>query len=204
MKVLQYIACIIVILLLLFKALSVDSSAHKGQRFNVNMYDNELTTNGPRIKVNDTVRFWNFDATENTTHRVFIDTNSDGIYDGEGDWDSGNLTYCKKSNEANASENCNNHYDFTFNETVMNRSYNGIVGVYEFVDILSNGNKFYGNITVIPDYHLSAGFQDNSYVENKDSKDNDLSSNFLLIIAASSALGSIILGGMILFGDEEE
>ena len=204
MKVWHHVKLFFVVFLIFIQLFLFNSSAHLGERFNVNLYEDELLPNKPTIRVNDTVRFWNFDRTENTTHRVLIDTNSDGIYNGEGDWDSGNLTYCEKNNEANASENCNNRYDFTFNETVMNRSYNGIVGVYEFVDILSNGDKFYGNITVIPDYHLSAGFQDNNYVEDKESKDNDLSSNFLLIIAASSALGSIILGGMILFGDEQE
>ena len=181
-----------------------NSSGHVGERFNVNMYENELVPDEPIIRVNDTVRFWNFDKTENATHRIFIDINSDGNYNGVDDWDSGNLTYCERNDDTNASEKCNNRYDFIFNESVMNRSYNKIVGVYRFVDVLSNGEKFYGNITVVPDYHLSAGFQDDNYVIDKETKDDNLSSNFLLTIAVISALGTIILGGMIFFGKDEE
>ncbi len=204
MKVSRCITFFSAVFLIFIQLFLFNSSAHPGEKFYVNLYENELVPDEPTIRVNDTVRFWNFDKTENATHRILIDINSDGIYNGNDDWDSGNLTYCERNDDTNSSKSCNDRYEFTFNESVMNRSYNGIIGVYKFVDILSNGEKFYGNITVNADYHLTAGFQDDNYVKDKEIEDDDLGSNFLLVIAAASALGTIILGGMILFGKEEE
>jgi len=85
----------------------------------------------------------------------------------------------------------------------LNMSYYNIVGTYAFVDIVSNGEKVYGNVTVNPDAHLTAGFQDTSIIdENKDEKEEKPA--FLLIIAALSGIGAIILGGMIIFGNKED
>ena len=82
-------------------------------------------------------------------------------------------------------------------------SYYNIVGTYAFVDIVSNGEKVYGNVTVNPDSHLTAGFQDTSVIDEKE-KENEEKPAFLLIIAALSGIGAIILGGMIIFGNKED
>ena len=53
---------------------------------------------------------------------------------------------------------------------------------------------------------MTAGFQDTTSNNEGESNDDGESenTNFLLIIAAASALGAMILGGMILFGNKEE
>ena len=153
--------------------------------------------------VNDTARWINVDDRENITHRILVDSDSDGIYDGENDWDSGNLTdSCEHVNGTKVDENCNAYFDVIFNETALNMSYYDIVGTYAFVDIVSNGEKVYGNVTVNPDTHLTAGFQE-PINEEKDDEGEERPA-FLLIIAAVSGIGAVILGAMIIFGSKDE
>ena len=88
-------------------------------------------------------------------------------------------------------------------------SYYNIVGKYAFVDLVFNETsgdteKLYGNVTVNPDYHLRAGFQDNVVNNEEENDDDDERPAFLLIIAAISGIGAAILGGMIIFGNKEE
>ena len=154
--------------------------------------------------VNDTARWINVDDRENITHRILVDSNSDGIYDGENDWSSGNLTdSCEHVNGTKVDENCNAYFDVIFNETALNMSYYDIVGTYAFVDIVSNGDKIYGNVTVNPDTHLTAGFQDTSINEDKEEESEERPA-FLLIIAAVSGIGAVIHGAMIIFGSKDE
>ena len=160
--------------------------------------------------VNDTARWINVDDRDNVTHRILVDADSDGIYNGSEDWDSGNLTHqCEHINGTKVDNNCNAYFDIPFNETYLNMSYFNVTGTYAFVDIVYNETSkitkmVYGNVTVNPDSHLTAGFQDTSSNGggSEDENDNE-KSNFLLIIAAASALGAMVLGGMILFGNKE-
>ena len=82
-------------------------------------------------------------------------------------------------------------------------SYYDIVGTYAFVDIVSNGDKVYGNVTVNPDVHLTPGFQDTSTTEEEIEEKEDKPA-FLLTTAVLSGIGAIILGGMIIFGSKDE
>ena len=168
--------------------------------------ENGSVPGNPTMMVNDSALWVNVDNRDNVTHQIFVDANSDGIYNGSDDWKSLNLTHegnCRNDNGTRI-ENCEASYTVTFNETVMNMSYYDIVGTYAYVDIDSNGTKFYGNITVIPELHVTAGFQDTNANNIDEAKDEEEDSSLLLIIAAASALGAMILGGMILFGNEEE
>ena len=92
-----------IILLIVGSALvSPNVSAHSGGMFTLIMKEkynpstNETTNiivpTNAEMRVNDTARWINVDDAENVTHRILVDSNSDGIYDGENDWDSGNLT----------------------------------------------------------------------------------------------------------------
>ena len=81
-------------------------------------------------------------------------------------------------------------------------SYYDIVGTYAFVDIVSNGNKVYGNVTVNPDVHLTAGFQEAP--TNDEDETEEERPAFLLIIAAVSGIGAVILGAMIIYGSKDE
>ena len=206
MKASKIVISIAVAILVSFQVHSPTVSAHTGENFMIIIKENGSVPGNPTMMVNDSALWVNVDNRDNVTHQIFVDANSDGIYNGSDDWKSLNLTHegnCRNDNGTRI-ENCEASYTVTFNETVMNMSYYDIVGTYAYVDIDSNGTKFYGNITVIPELHVTAGFQDTSANNIDEAKDEEEDSSLLLIIAASSALGAGILGGMILFGKEEE
>ena len=204
MKASKIVVSIAVAILISLQVHSPTVSAHTGENFMIIIKENGSVPGNPTMMVNDSALWVNVDNRNNVTHQIFVDANSDGIYNGSDDWKSLNLTHegnCRNDNGTRI-ENCEASYTVTFNETVMNMSYYDIVGTYAYVDIDSNGTKFYGNITVIPELH--AGYQDTNAINIDEAKDEEENSNLLLIIAASSALGAGILGGMILFGNEEE
>ena len=206
MKASKIVISIAVAILVSFQVYSPTVSAHTGENFMIIIKENGSVPGNPTMMVNDSALWVNVANRDNVTHQIFVDANSDGIYNGSDDWKSLNLTHegnCRNDNGTRI-ENCEASYTVTFNETVMNMSYYDIVGTYAYVDIDSNGTKFYGNITVIPELHVTAGFQDTNANNIDEAKDEEEDSSLLLIIAASSALGTMILGGMILFGNEEE
>ena len=206
MKAGKIVISIAVAILVSFQVYSPTVSAHTGENFMIIIKENGSVPGNPTMMVNDSALWVNVDNRDNVTHQIFVDANSDGIYNGSDDWKSLNLTHegnCRNDNGTRI-ENCEASYTVTFNETVMNMSYYDIVGTYAYVDIDSNGTKFYGNITVIPELHVTAGFQDSNANNIDEAKDEEEDSSLLLIIAAASALGAMILGGMILFGNEEE
>ena len=206
MKASKIVISIAVAILISFQVYSPTVSAHTGENFMIIIKENGSVPGNPTMMVNDSALWVNVDNRDNVTHQIFVDANSDGIYNGSDDWKSLNLTHegnCRNDNGTRI-ENCEASYTVTFNETVMNMSYYDIVGTYAYVDIDSNGTKFYGNITVIPELHVTAGFQDTNANNIDEAKDEEEDSSLLLIIAAASALGAMILGGMILFGNEEE
>ena len=206
MKASKIVISIAVAILVSFQVYSPTVSAHTGENFMIIIKENGSVPGNPTMMVIDSALWVNVDNRDNVTHQIFVDANSDGIYNGSDDWKSLNLTHegnCRNDNGTRI-ENCEASYTVTFNETVMNMSYYDIVGTYAYVDIDSNGTKFYGNITVIPELHVTAGFQDTNANNIDEAKDEEEDSSLLLIIAAASALGAMILGGMILFGNEEE
>ena len=206
MKAGKIVISIVVAILLSFNVSSPMASAHTGENFMIIIKENGSVPGNPTMMVNDSALWVNVDNRDNVTHQIFVDSNSDGIYNGSEDWKSLNLTHegnCRNDNGTRI-ENCEASYTVTFNETVMNMSYYDIVGTYAYVDIDSNGTKYYGNITVIPELHVTAGFQDTNTDNVDEAEDEEEDSSLLLIIAAASALGAMILGGMILFGNEEE
>ena len=206
MKASKIVISIAVAILISFQVHSPTVSAHTGENFMIIIKENGSVPGNPTMMVNDSALWVNVDNRDNVTHQIFVDANSDGIYNGSDDWKSLNLTHegnCRNDNGTRI-ENCEASYTVTFNETVMNMSYYDIVGTYAYVDIDSNGTKFYGNITVIPELHVTAGFQDTNANNIDEAEGEEENSSLLLIIAASSALGAGILGGMILFGKEEE
>ena len=204
MKAKDIIISTVIALLFCFQIIFPVATAHTGGIFTIIVSENGVVPGNVQMLVNDTARWINVDDTDNVTHRILVDANSDGIYDGENDWDSGNLTdSCEHVNGTKVDENCNAYFDVVFNETALNMSYYNIVGTYAFVDMVSNGEKVYGNVTVNPDAHLTAGFQDTSIINEKEDEKEEKPA-FLLIIAALSGIGAIILGGMIIFGSKDE
>ena len=204
MKVKDVIISTVIALLFCFQMIFPVATAHTGGIFTIIVSENGVVPGDVQMLVNDTARWINVDDTENITHRILVDANSDGIYNEENDWDSGNLTdSCEHINGTKKDENCNAYFDVVFNETSLNMSYYDIVGTYAFIDMVSSGEKVYGNVTVNPDAHLTAGFQDTSTIDEKEDEKEEKPA-FLLIIAALSGIGAIILGGMIIFGNKED
>ena len=162
--------------------------------------------------VNDTARWINVDKRENVTHRILVDADSDGNFSNDNDWDSGNLTHsCEHINGTKVDENCNSFFDVIFNETALNMSYYKIVGKYSFVDLISNETsgetkRVYGNVTVNPDSHLTAGFQENVEIEGEDEEEegDEDGPPVLLMIAGASAVGAIALGATIVLGKKDD
>ena len=209
MKNKSLVITIVITLLLSFQAIVPNGSAHTGGIFTIIVSKNGVQPYNVQMLVNDTARWINVDYTDNVTHRILVDANSDGIYDSEEDWDSGNLTdTCEHVNGTKIDENCNAYFDVIFNETSLNMSYDDIVGKYAFKDLAFNetsGNTtiIYGNVTVYSDKHITPGFQ-NTETENKNDEETEEKSPILLIIAIISAVSAIGLGVVIVFGKKDE
>ena len=165
MKVKETLLSIATVLILCFLITFPTASAHTGGVFTIIVSENGVVPGNVQMLVNDTARWINVDDTNNVTHRIMVDFNSNGEYDDVDDFDSGNLTHqCEHINGTKVDENCNAYFDIPFNETYLNMSYFDIVKTYAFVDLVHNETsgiteKVYGNVTVNPDAHLTAGFQ---------------------------------------------
>ena len=170
-------------------------SAHSGGIFTLIISKNGIAPTNASMIVNDTARWINVDDSENVTHRIFVDSNGDGDYFGDDDWDSGNLTSSCEiyDNGTKVDETCNAFFDIPFNYTDSD-------GKYPFMDISSTGERTYGNVTVNPDTHLTPGFQQ----EPEEETENDTKPTWLLTIAAISGIGAVVLGAMIVFGNKDE
>tara|TARA_Y100000994_G_scaffold156641_1_gene128312 strand:+ start:180 stop:809 length:630 start_codon:yes stop_codon:yes gene_type:complete len=208
MKVKELLTGIAILLLISFQLVTPMSSAHTGGVFTIIVSENGVVPGNVQMLVNDTARWINVDKRENVTHRILVDADSDGNYSNNNDWDSGNLThYCEHVNGTKVDENCNAYFDVIFNETALNMSYYDIVGKYAFVDLIFNETsgetkRVYGNVTVNPDSHLTAGFQDTTESVTEEVEEDGTSP--LLLIAGGSALGAIALGVMIVLGKKDE
>ncbi len=195
----------ITLLILALAFVGPNVSAHSGGIFTLIISKNGITPTNASMTVNDTARWINVDDSENVTHRIFVDSNGDGDYFGDDDWDSGNLTSsCETdANGTKVDDDCNASFDIPFNYTDSD-------GKYPFMDISSTGERTYGNVTVNPDdtheekgeeeeEELTPGFQ-----KPEEDTDNDTKPTWLLAIAAISGIGAVVLGAMIVFGNKDE
>ena len=209
MKNRSLVVTVVITLLLSFQLMVPNVSAHTGGTFTIIVSKNGVQPYNVQMLVNDTARWINVDDTANVTHRILVDANSDGIYDREDDWKSGNLTdSCEHINGTKIDDNCNAYFDIIFNETSLNMSYDDIVGKYNFTDLVFNetsGNTttIYGTVTVYSDKHVTTGFQDTEIISEIEEVQEE-KSPILLIIATLSAVGAIGLGAMIAFGKKDE
>ena len=194
----------ITLLILTLAFVGPNVSAHSGGIFTLIISKNGITPTNASMIVNDTARWINVDDSENVTHRIFVDSNGDGDYFGDNDWDSGNLTSsCETdTNGTKVDDDCNAFFDIPFNYTDSD-------GKYPFMDVSSTGERTYGNVTVNPnDTHeeegeekeeeLTPGFQ-----KPEEDTDNDTKPTWLLAIAAISGIGAVVLGAMIVFGNKD-
>ena len=209
MKNKSLVVTIVITLLLSFQVIIPNVSAHTGGIFIALLDEDKVIPGNITILVNDTARWLSIDDYENNTHRILVDANSDGIYDSEEDWNSGNLTdTCDHVNGTKVDENCNAYFDVIFNETSLNMRYDDIVGKYTYINLIYNETSentitIYGNLTVYSDKHVTPGFQDTETIDENE-KTSEEKSPILLIIAMISAVGAIGLGAMIVFGKKDE
>ena len=186
----------ITLLILALAFVGPNVSAHSGGIFTLIISKNGITPTNASMTVNDTARWINVDDSENVTHRIFVDSNGDGDYFGDDDWDSGNLTSsCETdANGTKVDDDCNASFDIPFNYTDSD-------GKYPFMDISSTGERTYGNVTVNPD---DTHEEEAEEEEGKEDMDNDTKPTWLLAIAAISGIGAVVLGAMIVFGNKDE
>jgi len=152
------------------------------------------------IMQNDSAVWRNVDNNESALyHRVMIDMDGDGIFNGTEDIDSGEIYYeC----EANATD-CIVMYTLTFNNSVMG----GDIETCSSVDCVSESVYGYidevyyedGNITtrqgaVVVRPHVDAGIVEEEVEESEDT---------LLMIAIASGAGAIYIGSSLVKKDEE-
>ena len=187
----------ITLLILALAFVGPNVSAHSGDLFTIIITKNGIAPTNASIMINDTARWINVDDSENVTHRIFVDSNGDGNYFGDDDWDSRNLTNsCEiDANGTKLDDDCNSFFDISFNYTDSD-------GKYPFMDVSSTGEITYGNVTVNPDTHLTPGFQQEP--EEEEEIGNDTKPTWLLTIAAISGIGAVVLGAMIVFGNKDE
>ena len=186
----------ITLLILALAFVGPNVSAHSGGIFTLIISKNGITPTNASMTVNDTARWINVDDSENVTHRIFVDSNGDGDYFGDDDWDSGNLTSsCETdANGTKVDNDCNAFFDIPFNYTDSD-------GKYPFMDISSTGERTYGNVTVNPD---DTHEEEAEEEEGEEDTDNDTKPTWLLAIAAISGIGAVVLGAMIVFGNKDE
>ena len=195
----------ITLLILALAFVGPNVSAHSGGIFTLIISKNGITPTNASMTVNDTARWINVDDSENVTHRIFVDSNGDGDYFGDDDWDSGNLTSsCETdANGTKVDDDCNASFDIPFNYTDSD-------GKYPFMDISSTGERTYGNVTVNPnDTHEEEGEEEEEeltpgFQKPEEDTDNNTKPTWLLAIAAISGIGAVVLGAMIVFGNKDE
>ena len=180
---------LVIAVLIMSLSITVPSvSAHSGGIFTIVISKNGIAPTNANMMINDTARWIDVDSTENVTHRIFVDANGNGDYfESYFDWDSGNLTNsCETdANGTKIDENCNAFFDVPFNYTDAD-------GKYPFVDMVSTGEKIYGNITVNPDIHLTPGFQNEEPEENIDEADDDSQLPGLSFVSIATMLAIIV------------
>jgi len=176
------------------------AQSHSADTFTVVIKQSGLTPNSSQILYNDSVIWHNTDSRENITHRIVYDADGDGLYNGTDDWDSGILSSDCNSTNQSESEDCKITFTVWFNGTWG-------VGEYNYTDILSDGSTMNGTIFVTEDTHqenatpsVGSSFGNDEKIDQdtneKESSNNDLIKQILLIVGVCSGLGSL---GLILY-----
>ena len=153
------------------------------------------------ILQNDTAVWRNVDNTENASyHRILVDMNGDGVYNGTEDIQSENIYYeCG----ANATDDCIVMFTLTFNNSIMG----GDVVSCTSVDCVSENTYGYlnevhyedGNVTTRQAAIVVRPHIDNTPVVEEVAEED----NTLLMIAIASGAGAMYVGSSLVKKDEE-
>jgi len=159
-----------------------------------------LTPSSSQIAYNDSVIWHNTDSRDNITHRIVLDFDGDGLYNGTDDWDSGELvSECDTASTENGSENgsedsCNVTFLVWFNGTWG-------IGEYNYQDMLSDGTVMNGTVIVAEDVHIenssapavgtTFGVSENDGEETpKDDANDDDLRQMILLVGMGSGVGA--------------
>jgi plastocyanin len=177
------------------------AQAHSADTFTVVIKQSALTPSSSQIAYNDSVIWHNTDSRDNITHRIVLDFDGDGLYNGTDDWDSGELvSECDTASTENGSENgsedsCNVTFLVWFNGTWG-------IGEYNYQDMLSDGTVMNGTVVVTEDVHIenssapavgtTFGVSENDETEETpqdDANDDDLR-RMILLVGMGSGVGA--------------
>ena len=151
------------------------------------------------IEHNISILWINTDSTENVTHRILLDADGDGIFNGSADIDSGELqAECEQDeNGTLVDEDCRVSFELKFNGTLA-------IGTFAYQDRLSSGATHYGNITVEAHGHGEEG-EDGAHAHDDTHAHDDEESTteserpaWLLLVAGLSAGGAALLGALLM------
>ena len=167
------------------------AQAHSASTFNVIIKQNDLQPMSTQIEYNDSIMWYSADSRENVTQRIVFDADGDGLYNGSGDWDSGEISRDCAPPSNNSSSDCQESFMVWFNGTWG-------VGEYNYQSISSNGDVQNGTIVVIE--HVEENNEpvvnnnfDSFYEEDSEPSDDDNMKQIFLTVGIISALGSVIL-----------
>ena len=178
------------------------TAAHDPTTFTVIVGENGATPSnitGQVLFTNDSIWFRNVDVSGNNTHRLTIDMDGDGLYNGTDDLSSGNLSSsCEQDeNGSKLDSNCEVVW-----KVALNASTGLIVGTFDYIDERSDGNVTSGrfvvnlddhpaNVGPDPNYSLDPEEEQEENVEEVTNSDQQM----LIVISMSAAIaaGAILL-----------
>lgn len=188
------------------------AQAHESEVFTINIRSDGIEpTSSEAIVLEDAALWINFDSTNNTTHRIVYDSNGDGLYNGSGEWDSGQLLAWTAEgtcleDDGNRTEDCEVSFRHNFSNVSQLGSY-----VYQdltYVDgVLTNATN--ATLLVSLDSHgddhpcLGSDCDDAGSGEVEAEAGTD-SIQWLLVIALIAGLGALGLGLKMLFSSPRQ
>ena len=178
------------------------TSAHDPTTFTVIVGENGAVPSnitGQVLFTNDSIWFRNVDDSGNNTHRLTIDMNGDGLFNGTDDLSSGNLSSsCElDENGTKVDSNCEVVW-----KVALNASTGLIAGTFDYIDERSDGNVTSGrfvvnlddhpaNVGPDPNYSLDPEKEQEENVEEVTNSDQQM----LIVISMSAAIaaGAVLL-----------
>jgi hypothetical protein len=178
------------------------TAAHDPTTFTVIVGENGAepsNISGQVLFTNDSIWFRNVDNSENKTHRLTIDMNGDGLFNGTDDLSSGNLSSsCElDDNGTKVDSTCEVVW-----KVALNSSTGLIAGTFNYIDEQSDGNVTSGrfvvnlddhpaNVGPDPNYSLDPEEEQEENVEEVTNSDQQM----LIVISMSAAIaaGAILL-----------
>ena len=211
---------VIAVIALLCMCLSAPTtSAHDPTTFTVIVGENGAVPSnitGQVLFTNDSIWFRNVDDSGNNTHRLTIDMNGDGLFNGTDDLSSGNLSSsCElDENGTKVDSSCEVVWKVALNATT-----GLIAGTFDYIDERSDGNVTSGRFVVnLDDHPTNVGPDPNYSLDPEEEQEGDVEEvtnsdqQMLIVISMSAAIaaGAVLLLMMrptpigIDFADESE